>query len=77
MNYLNPNHTMHSNYLLQFLRIDQFRSFNVDGLNKFLQNKGVLHNQAQAIYDAAKYYNIDPIFLVSQSIHETNWEVVI
>ena len=73
MNYLNPNHTMHSNYLLQFLRIDQFRSFNVDGLNKFLQNKGVLHNQAQAIYDAAKYYNIDPIFLVSQSIHETNW----
>ena len=73
MNYLNPNHTMHSSYLLQFLRIDQFRSFNVDGLNKFLQNKGVLHNQAQAIYDAAKYYNIDPIFLVSQSIHETNW----
>ena len=33
----------------------------------------MLHNQAQAIYDAAKYYNIDPIFLVSQSIHETNW----
>ena len=73
MNYLNPNHTMHTNYLLQYLRVDQFRSFNVNGLNQFLQNKGVLHNQAQAIYDAAQYYNIDPIFFVSQSIHETNW----
>lgn len=72
-NYLNPNHSMHADYLLQFLRIDQFRSFNVAGLNKQLENKGVLHNQAQAFYDAAKYYNIDPIFFVSQSIHETNW----
>ena len=73
MNYLNPNHTMHTNYLLQYLRVDQFRSFNVNGLNQFLKNKGVLHNQAQAIFDAAKHYNIDPIFFVSQSIHETNW----
>ena len=66
---------MHQDYLLQFLRIDQFRSFDVAGLNKHLLNKGVLHNQAQAFYDASKKYNIDPIFFVSQSIHETNWGI--
>ena len=74
-NYLNPGHSMHQDYLLQFLRIDQFRSFDVAGLNKHLLNKGVLHNQAQAFYDASKKYNIDPIFFVSQSIHETNWGI--
>ena len=71
--YLNPNNSANVNYLLQYLRIDQFRSFDVAGLNKELQNKGVLHNQGQIFYNASRYYNIDPIFFVSQSIHETNW----
>ena len=71
--YLNPNNPANVNYLLQYLRIDQFRSFDVAGLNKELQNKGVLHNQGQIFYNASRYYNIDPIFFVSQSIHETNW----
>ncbi|CUO16099.1 Beta-N-acetylglucosaminidase precursor [Turicibacter sanguinis] len=71
--YLNPNNPANVNYLLQYLRIDQFRSFDVAGLNKELQNKGVLHNKGQIFYNASRYYNIDPIFFVSQSIHETNW----
>ena len=71
--YLDPSNRSNISYLLQYLRIDKFRSFNVYGLNQQLLNKGVLHNQAQTFYNAAKYYNIDPIFFISQSIHETNW----
>ena len=71
--YIDPNNRSNISYLLQYLRIDKFRSFNIAGLNQQLLNKGVLHNQAQTIYNAAKYYNIDPIFFISQSIHETNW----
>ncbi|MEE0881695.1 MAG: SH3 domain-containing protein, partial [Turicibacter sp.] len=71
--YIDPSNRSNISYLLQYLRIDKFRSFNIAGLNQQLLNKGVLHNQAQTIYNAAKYYNIDPIFFISQSIHETNW----
>ncbi|EOU1857193.1 cell surface protein [Clostridium perfringens] len=56
---------------LQFLRIDKFRSVNVSGLSSRLSNKGVLTGQGQAFINAAKAFNIDPIYLVSQCLHET------
>ena len=56
---------------LQFLRIDKFRSVNVSGLISRLSNKGVLTGQGQAFINAAKAFNIDPIYLVSQCLHET------
>lgn len=67
-NYINPNNS-NSNY--EFLRIDRYRNINVNGLNQVLQNDGVLSGQGQVINDAAKTYNIDPLYLASQSILET------
>ena len=66
--YINP---AKANNKLQFLRIDKFRSFNVSGLSSRLSNKGVLTGQGQAFVNAAKAFNIDPIYLVAQCLHET------
>ena len=66
--YINP---AKANNKLQFLRIDKFRSVNVSGLSSRLSNKGVLTGQGQAFVNAAKSFNIDPIYLVAQCLHET------
>ncbi|MFH0332910.1 SH3 domain-containing protein [Clostridium perfringens] len=66
--YINPAKATNK---LQFLRIDKFRSVNVSGLISRLSNKGVLTGQGQAFINAAKAFNIDPIYLVSQCLHET------
>ncbi|MGL4818753.1 MAG: N-acetylglucosaminidase, partial [Bacilli bacterium] len=58
---------------MQFLRIDQFREVNVSGLNSMLEGQGVLSKRGQAFVDAARKYNIDPLYFISQSIHETGW----
>lgn len=57
----------------EFLRIDRYRSINVNGLNNILENKGVLEGQAQIMNDAARTYNIDPIYLAAQTILETGY----
>ena len=66
--YINPNKATNS---LQFLRIDRFREVDVDGLSRRLKDKGVLSGQGQAFVKAAKAFNLDPIFLVAQCLHET------
>ncbi|KAB8119392.1 SH3 domain-containing protein [Clostridium perfringens] len=66
--YINPAKATNK---LQFLRIDKFRSVNVSGLSSRLSNKGVLTGQGQAFANAAKAFNIDPIYLVAQCLHET------
>ncbi|MCI2778657.1 SH3 domain-containing protein [Clostridium perfringens] len=66
--YINP---AKANNKLQFLRIDKFRSVNVSGLSSRLSNKGVLTGQGEAFVNAAKAFNIDPIYLVAQCLHET------
>ena len=66
--YINPAKATNK---LQFLRIDKFRSVNVSGLSSRLSNKGVLTGQVQAFVNAAKAFNIDPIYLVAQCLHET------
>ncbi|HHD2802888.1 TPA: SH3 domain-containing protein [Clostridium perfringens] len=66
--YINPAKATNK---LQFLRIDKFRSVNVSGLSSRLNNKGVLTGQGQAFVNAAKAFNIDPIYLVAQCLHET------
>lgn len=57
----------------EYLRTDQFRNVNIGEMNDVLQNAGVLAGQAQAFVNAAKEYNIDPVYLMSQSILETGW----
>ena len=66
--YINPAKATNK---LQFLRIDKFRSVNVSGLSSRLSNKGVLTGQGQAFVNAAKAFNIDPIYLIAQCLHET------
>lgn len=57
----------------EFLRIDRYREINVNQLNEILEDKGVLEGQAQVINDAAKIYNIDPVYLAAQTILETGY----
>ncbi|WP_300348766.1 SH3 domain-containing protein, partial [Clostridium sp.] len=66
--YINPAKATNR---LQFLRIDKFRSVNVEELSSRLTNKGILTGQGQAFVNGAKAYNIDPIYLVAQCLHET------
>ena len=66
--YINPAKATNK---LQFLRIDKFRSVNVSGLSSRLNNKGVLTGQGQAFVNAARAFNIDPLYLVAQCLHET------
>ena len=65
---INPNNSS-SKY--EFLRVNRYRDINVAGLNKALQNMGVLAGQAQIINDVSRDYNIDPLYFVAQSILET------
>ena len=69
--YINPD--LGNKY--EFLELNKFREISVSRLNTVLDNNdaGVLKNQGQAIYNAAKKYNIDPLYFVSQSIHETGY----
>ena len=66
--YINPAKATNK---LQFLRVDKFRSVNVSGLSSRLNNKGILTGQGQAFVNAARAFNIDPLYLVAQCLHET------
>lgn len=66
--YANP---YNSDTKYEFLRVNRYRSINVAGLNNMLDNMGVLDGQAQVMNDAAKAYNLDPIYFAAQSILET------
>ncbi|MPQ44312.1 hypothetical protein GBZ86_11130 [Clostridium tarantellae] len=66
--YINPQY---SNNQFQFLRLDKFRTVDLQGTDHILKGKGILNGQASGFINAAKKYNIDPLFLVCQSLHET------
>lgn len=56
----------------QFLRIDTYRELqSVEQLNAALVGMGVFEGKGQAFIDAAKEFNIDPIYLVSHAMWET------
>ncbi|MGL5244685.1 MAG: SH3 domain-containing protein, partial [Sarcina sp.] len=66
--YINPKST---NNQLQFLRLDKFRPVNLEGTEHVLRGKGILSGQSQGFINAAKEHNLDPLFLICQSLHET------
>ncbi|MGG7097585.1 N-acetylglucosaminidase, partial [Clostridium sardiniense] len=70
--YINPNKASNQS---QFLRIDEFRNISVSGLNNYFNSKdaGVLKGHAQGFVNAAKKFDIDPIYFAAQSIHETGY----
>lgn len=69
--YINPDKCLS----FEFLRLDKFRNIEVSKLNNMIkeQNAGVLINQGQSIIDTARKYNIDPLYFISQSLHETGY----
>ena len=65
---------------MQFLKINKFREIDVKGLNSYLNSlkvdsgkTNIYYNQGQAFVNAAKKYNIDPIYLVAHTLHETGF----
>lgn len=58
---------------LQYLNVNQYRNINEDELATILQGKGVFSGQTQTFINAAKQYNIDPLYLVAKSAQETGW----
>lgn len=78
--YIDPNTFTIENKetFMQFLKVNKFREIDVEGLNNYLNNLSVnsgktniYYNQGQAFVEAAKKYNIDPIYLVAHTLHET------
>lgn len=67
-NYINPASAKN---IYQFLTINKFRNINVNKLNDALNGDGILSGQGQGFYDAAREFNIDPIYLVAQCLLET------
>ena len=55
----------------QFMRIDSYHEIKSSSLDNFLKNKGVFNGHANDFVNAAKKYNIDPIYLVSHAMLES------
>lgn len=73
--YINPAKDATHNY--QFLRLNTYRPVNATAynnlLNKKLKSGSVLKNKGNVLIAAAKKYNIDPVYLLCQTILETGY----
>ena len=73
--YINPAKDATHNY--QFLRLNTYRPVNATAynnlLNKKLKSGSVLKNKGNVLITAAKKYNIDPVYLLCQTILETGY----
>ena len=69
--YINPAKC----HRFEFLELDKYRDINVQKLNNMLisKNAGVLKGQGQTFVNVAKKYNLDPLYFVAQSLHETGY----
>ena len=76
-NYVNAKTLLHNSSINQFIRIDQFKDVDANSINDYLQNSpysgGVLNGKGQVFVDAARKYNLDPLYLLAHSIHETGY----
>lgn len=74
-NYINPSKDTTHNY--QFLRLNTYRPVNAKAYNNLLNSKlksgSVLKNKGNVLIAAAKKYNIDPVYLLCQTILETGY----
>jgi len=64
----------------QFLKLNTYRPVNLTKLNQYLNsltpktgNINIFQDKGQAFIDAAKNYNIDPIYLVAHTMLETGY----
>ncbi|MFL0195620.1 N-acetylglucosaminidase [Clostridium sp. WILCCON 0269] len=69
--YANPNNFLDSYGKYQFLKLTYSDGITVDGLNNFLNGKGIFQGLGQAFLDAAKESDISVAYLVSHAMLET------
>lgn len=70
--YANPaNFPEDSDEFFQFLDLTFPAGLSVNEINKILKGKGILEGQGKAFVDASKKYNINEIYLISHTLHET------
>lgn len=73
--YIDPAADKTNNY--QFLRLDTYRAVNTTSYNSLLNSKlksgSVLKNKGTVLTNAAKAYNIDPVYFLCQTILETGY----
>ncbi|WP_426350319.1 SH3 domain-containing protein [Alloiococcus sp. CFN-8] len=74
--YMNTDLIVNNGNIYQFLKLNRFRNnINVGKLNSYLSSLryDTFYNQGQAFIDAAREYNIDPLYLVAHTILETGY----
>lgn len=72
--YINPAKDTTEKF--QFLRLDTYRPMNTTALTALLATSGkggVLEGKATVMNNAAKRNKLDPVYFVSQCVHETAW----
>ena len=69
-NFIDVNLKNVENYML-FLRVDEYREVDKDKLASLLSDKGVLSGQEDSIINSCRKYGLDPVYFISQSVHET------
>ncbi|WP_160674324.1 Ig-like domain-containing protein [Clostridium sp. C8-1-8] len=71
--YMDVNNFLNNDtYRYMFLKLNYAEGISVDNLNNAVKGQGILDGKGQAFLDGGKRYNINPIYLVSHSLHETN-----
>ncbi|MDR0879312.1 MAG: glucosaminidase domain-containing protein [Clostridioides sp.] len=83
LHYLDPNNFVGTKEgIMQFLRTNTYREISVTRLNEYLDKycvdyskteQNVFRNKGQAFKDAAKKYNIDPVYFVAHAMWETGY----
>ncbi|WP_461205713.1 Ig-like domain-containing protein [Clostridium sp. DL1XJH146] len=70
--YMNPSNFIDDYGKYQFLDLHYMEGVTVEDLNGILAGKGVLEGKGEVFLNAAKDNNINPIYLISHSLLETN-----
>ena len=72
LQYLNPEIFINDEkQKFQFLDLSKLSGASASLLNKYLENKGALHNQGQTFIETGKKHGVNEIYLLSHAILET------
>jgi beta-N-acetylglucosaminidase/archaellum component FlaG (FlaF/FlaG flagellin family) len=72
INKINPEMlVLDSNQVYQFIKLSYNETITAADLDKLFDHTGVLYGKGQVFIDAAKQYNVNPLYLAAHSILET------
>lgn len=66
-----PYNHMERDERYQFIDLSYDKNFMVENAQKILENEGILEGKERAFFEAARRYNISPIYLIAHSVLET------